>query len=55
MLTSEEFRSRLDAVRAAYAEVSTNGDNFYHNGRQLPDPDDVSQWPNYDRYFKFYN
>lgn len=55
MLTSEEFRSRLDAVRLACAETAQGEGGVYLNGQLSLHSDDVSQWDNYDRYFKFYN
>jgi len=55
VLSSEEFQSRLDAVRTAYADVAESDEDVYLNGQLPLNSDDVSQWDNYDRYFKFYN
>lgn len=49
-----EFASRLEAVRAANAERRFASPNAYING-QITDGDQVSDWDNFDRYYKFYN
>jgi hypothetical protein len=49
-----EFASRLQAVRAANAEHPTISATAYING-QISEGDQVSDWDNFDRYYKFYN
>jgi hypothetical protein len=48
-----EFASRLEAVRAANAEHRLASPTAYING-QITD-DHVSEWDNFDRYYKFFN
>ena len=55
MPKAEGFSSRLAAVRAADAADPIRRGSAYRNGQLLANSDDVSQWDNYDRYFKFYN
>jgi hypothetical protein len=49
-----EFTSRLEAVRAANAEHQVVSPTANING-QITDGDHVSEWDNFDRYYKFYN
>ena len=51
---SSEFASRLEAVRAANAEHRLVSPTAYING-QITEGDQVSEWDNFDRYYKFYN
>jgi hypothetical protein len=55
MVSAQAFSSRLEAVRAADAVQPLRREGAYRNGQLLANSDDVSQWDNYDRYFKFYS
>lgn len=55
MATASSFALRLEAVRQADEKLHVKSPSAYMNG-QIPVSDsDMSQWDNFDRYFKFYN
>jgi len=49
------FLERLETARAANKEKNIVSQTAYRNGQILLGDDDVSNWDNFDRYFKFYN
>lgn len=55
MSKSNEFSSRLASLRASAQVGQVKSETAYRNGQLLANSDDVSQWDNYDRYFKFYS
>ena len=54
-MSSATFSSRLAAVRSSDRISKVRREAGYRNGQLLANSDDVSQWDNYDRYFKFYS
>jgi hypothetical protein len=55
MQLERNFEQRLASVRAADRELNFKGQTAYRNGQILAADDDLSNWDNYDRFFKFYN
>ena len=51
--STTDFSSRLAAVRSSDEIGEIRATSGYRNGQLLVQSDDVSQWDNYDRYFKF--
>ncbi len=54
-MDKSSFSERLKAVRAANVENGITSPTAYKNGQILLGDDDVSNWDNFDRFFKFYN
>lgn len=52
---SNDFAARLAAVRSSEVIDELRSTSGYRNGQLLESSDDVSQWDNFDRYFKFYS
>jgi hypothetical protein len=55
MPTDKKFEARLAALRQHEHVDAITRDDVYRNGQIPLLSDDVSQWDNFDRYFKFYN
>lgn len=49
------FADRLEAVRFSDDESLTEIATGYQNGQVSSVDDDVSNWDNFDRYYKFFN
>jgi hypothetical protein len=53
MDSSLKFSCRLATVREADEKLGLRGEYEYRNGQILANSEDVSQWDNFDRYYKF--